>query len=157
MSAMSFIVIQKLLRKLWSIDVKLFVYGTLKQSYGNHSYFLSRAKLLGEDLTKDPEYFMNASGIPFVRKVEEGGNHIKGELYEVPEEDVPPIDRLEGHPNWYRRVEVPLISGETAWIYLNDEYADRKNCGDYTQQDLRDSVVPIVKDEEGRYVQEWNR
>jgi len=48
--------------------------------------------------------------------------HIKGELYEVSEDDlIDRLDDLEGVPYLYERKEIPVKSGEktlTAWAYL---------------------------------------
>jgi len=49
---------------------------------------------------------------------------IHGELYEVkPGEDLARMDRLEGHPNWYRREELDIeidgqIRNAEAYFYL---------------------------------------
>jgi gamma-glutamylcyclotransferase (GGCT)/AIG2-like uncharacterized protein YtfP len=54
---------------------------------------------------------MYVSGIPFVVKGEQVST-IKGELYRVSSETLRLIDRLEGHPNWYRRELVPVYVWE---------------------------------------------
>jgi gamma-glutamylcyclotransferase (GGCT)/AIG2-like uncharacterized protein YtfP len=78
----------------------LFVYGTLKRGFWNH-YLLDREEFIGEAETKE-KYAMYVSGIPYVVKGEPV-SRIKGEVYRVSSETLKLIDRLEGHPNWYRR------------------------------------------------------
>jgi gamma-glutamylcyclotransferase (GGCT)/AIG2-like uncharacterized protein YtfP len=87
----------------------LFVYGTLKRGFWNHS-FLEGEEFVGEAETKE-KYAMYVSGIPFVVKGEQVST-IKGELYRVSSETLRLIDRLEGHPNWYRRELVPVYVWE---------------------------------------------
>lgn len=94
---------------------KVFVYGTLKRGFGNHEYLLSKSKFLGEHVT-DPAYTMvSCGGFPGV--IESGSTPITGEVFEVTEEELLDCDRLEGHPNWYRRKLIPTPYGE-AWVYI---------------------------------------
>jgi gamma-glutamylcyclotransferase (GGCT)/AIG2-like uncharacterized protein YtfP len=57
----------------------------------------------------------SGGGFPVVYPTDNQESVITVEVFEV--EDVMPLDRLEGHPRWYRRVQVPTVHGE-AWIYL---------------------------------------
>jgi len=99
--------------------MKLLVYGTLKRGRGNN-FHLETSKFLREDLTANASYFMTHVGFPQVSEKEDG-HFIKGELWEVSEHDLPHVDRLEGHPDWYERKEVELMSGEKAWMYIMPE------------------------------------
>jgi gamma-glutamylcyclotransferase (GGCT)/AIG2-like uncharacterized protein YtfP len=50
------------------------------------------------------------------------GGRINGDLYMVPERDMLlRIDRIEGHPDWYRREEVTTTTGETVHMYVQRE------------------------------------
>jgi len=100
----------------------IFVYGTLKEGYGNN-HLLEGAEFLGPGKTLE-KYSLYVSGIPFVFKGK-AVSHIYGELYRVKELTLKRIDRLEGHPEWYRRDEIQTVTEEgrnlTAWLYFYPE------------------------------------
>ena len=100
----------------------LFVYGTLKKGFSNH-HLLYWAEFAGAAKTLE-KYSLYESGIPFVFK-SESVSHIYGELYKVDELTLKIIDRLEGHPEWYRREEIEVITEKevnvTAWLYFYPE------------------------------------
>jgi len=97
-----------------------FVYGTLKQGGGLH-YWMQGAHLVGPAETHDRTFLMIDLGyFPGVVKYEHGLK-IKGELYEINENMLATLDRVEGYPRLYTREQVPVVcNGETyaAWIYL---------------------------------------
>lgn len=96
----------------------VFVYGTLMKGYGNH-YLLKNAAFLGAAKTL-LKYRMTYTSFPML--TEEPLVHIKGELYEVSENDlIGPLDDLEGVPYLYERKEIPVqIDNKTltAWAYI---------------------------------------
>ncbi len=99
---------------------KLFVYGTLKKGFGNHSY-LKGARFLGRARTKH-RYALYEDGVPFLVKTPPIAQ-VKGEVYEVSEEILERIDKLEGHPTVYRREKIEVVMEENgkvvkAWVYL---------------------------------------
>lgn len=117
---------------------KIFVYGTLRKGYCNH-YFLEEdtdyiGKAISVDLYKMTarEYIIRGGrkrAVPFVCKTPEV--NITGEIYEVSNNTLKLMDRLENHPYWYVReeVEFELIDEEKAegesrivkaWIYFNE-------------------------------------
>src|SRR5690606_10963772 len=107
--------------------MKIAVYGTLRRGYSNNG-LTSGSELIGKGITVD-SHSMYASGIPYV--MEKGGDsRITVEVYEVPENQVPRIDSLEGHPDWYQRRETPveLENGEVidAWLYFMDVSESRR-------------------------------
>jgi len=115
---------------------KVFVYGTLKKKYGNHSCLHTRdenTKYIGSGKTNE-KFALYAQGIPFVFKDEKISN-ISGELYEVTEDTlVNALDRLEGHPRWYCRELVDVTcNGELhkAWIYFNNKSGRLIESGNY--------------------------
>lgn len=104
----------------------LFVYGTLMKDMPNHG-FLTGAKFICQSETM-AKYLMTANFIPFITPEEKVFDslyksklsRVKGELYEVTEEQLQIIDRLEGHPTFYKRVLRECNSPEdwvNAWIY----------------------------------------
>lgn len=102
--------------------MKFFVYGTLKRGFGNNR-LLDGAKFLGQAITP-PEYTMvSLGGFPGV--IRRGQTVISGELWEVDDPiQSASVDRLEGHPTFYRREEVPVQTADgvvDAWIYLLPE------------------------------------
>lgn len=99
------------------------VYGTLKQGHGNHDHHLWDAYYLGSGVTADP-YPLVVNGLPYLLDVKGKGHNVEVEVYEVSNKELAQLDRLEGHPNWYRRVTIPIRLDSnpkktiTAWVYL---------------------------------------
>jgi gamma-glutamylcyclotransferase (GGCT)/AIG2-like uncharacterized protein YtfP len=119
--------------------INILTYGTLRKGYGNHHY-MENSKFIGKGKTVN-KYQMSASGIPFVHP-DIPLHNVVVEVYEVTEEQLPFIDRLEGYdPNnheksWYKRTPIPvkLDDGKeiTASIYFNDEIGSTiVESGDY--------------------------
>ena len=91
--------------------MKLFVYGTLKQGYGNNR-ILDGATFLGNTQAPGALY----TGYSFPMAVQ-GEGTIQGELWEINKEHLAMCDRLESHPRMYKRTEVRLLNGVQAYIY----------------------------------------
>lgn len=96
-----------------------FVYGTLKQGFGNH-YLIERqdGELVGEATITGQ--MRSAGGFPYVFLL--GDNKVHGEVWNVNDAALASMDRLEGHPDWYTRTKVASSLGEV-WIYaiMNDQ------------------------------------
>lgn len=93
----------------------LFVYGTLKQGYGNNRLLReSESVCCNDDFITPPEFDMldigNLPGLIL------GPYCIKGELWKI--DDLEPFDWLEGHPSFYHREEFSMGSYEPVWTYL---------------------------------------
>lgn len=105
---------------------KVFVYGTLKQGFGNH-YLLSRSELLGSCIVNANMVMFNLGGFPGVSFIPSDKDinpiDIVGEVYEVDAETMEHLDMLEGYPEFYDRTIINTEYGE-AWIYHlpYDEY-----------------------------------
>ena len=112
--------------------IAFFAYGTLKRNQSNHdllagSRFISKAvtvQAYGFYLGPD-EQSTEHSSIPYLFEHQsEGDQAVKvcGEVWEVDEFTLKQLDQLEGHPDWYQRVQtsVKLDSGEniSAAIYM---------------------------------------
>lgn len=104
-------------------SVKIAVYGTLKEGYGNHHY-IAGAKYLGDCVT-EPEYNMHSmGGFPGVTKG--GTTPITIEVYEVEDEEMlRDIYSLEGYTgrrdadaNWYDTTLVDTPYGEAEMFYF---------------------------------------
>ena len=104
----------------------VFVYGTLKVGHSNHQLLtVGDALYIGKGCTSENYDLMDINGaypalIP-------GSTTVLGEVFKV--KHIGPLDRLEGHPNFY--VRTPMIikiekedhgdiqeSHDTAWAYM---------------------------------------
>ena len=100
---------------------KLFVYGTLKFGQVHHVLLAGREGIQAIaphiQLHAGPDYPFAAKGI----------GSSKGEVYHIDFETLQKIDELEGHPDDYQRVLIPVILADghitEAWIYLNESKA----------------------------------
>ena len=97
---------------------KIFVYGTLMKGFGNCMRLLSRSKLLGTGETSPNFTLISLGGFPGLLDI--GETSVKGEIWEVDDKTLADCDRLEQHPNWYRRTPITLTDGTDveAYIYL---------------------------------------
>ena len=94
---------------------KVFVYGTLKQGYHNH-YLLEGCKF--EEAEAEGFNLHASAYLPYAVP---GEGTIKGELYEVDNEVLKRLDRLEGHPRYYRRIKTSVrtaLEQIEAWLYI---------------------------------------
>jgi gamma-glutamylcyclotransferase (GGCT)/AIG2-like uncharacterized protein YtfP len=113
---------------------KVFVYGTLRAGFWNHR-FLNGATRLGETSQKWKTYekFVmgkwELNGFPMARRPYEGmptkfrKHHIVGEVYEVNDETMKNLDRIEQNGRMYQREIVEIFNETTGemhecWVYL---------------------------------------
>jgi gamma-glutamylaminecyclotransferase len=103
-----------------SNTTRVFVYGTLKQGYGNHRVaepFVEQAETGAVD-----GFVLYDGGFPMARPA--AGRRVRGELLTLrdPETALRRLDMLEGTPTLYtrERVVVALDSGRKvgAWMYV---------------------------------------
>ncbi len=94
---------------------EVFVYGTLRRGEGNHE-LLARAEFLGFSRTEAAYTLYDLGAYPGV--VVGGADVVHGELYRVDGATLAALDRLEEHPDYYRRETIVLNDGAQAWIYL---------------------------------------
>jgi len=97
----------------------IFVYGTLKRGWGNNA-IIHDQKFVDTAITSPDFQMYTLGGFPGVVL---GDNHILGEVWEVDDVAFDRCDRLEGHPNFYKRKQifVALDKNEElveAWIYI---------------------------------------
>jgi gamma-glutamylcyclotransferase (GGCT)/AIG2-like uncharacterized protein YtfP len=97
------------------LRTRVFVYGTLLAGERNH-YHIERARLIAEARTQ-PAFTLYDFG-PYPAMVATGNHAVIGEVYEVDEPMLAAMDRLEGHPRFYRRTSIRLEDGSTVETYL---------------------------------------
>lgn len=109
----------------------VFVYGTLKQGFGNHS-LLEGSQFLGAGIIKDSNLKLVDLGFcpAVVRTSEEAYDGIAGELYSVSRKTLRRLDILESNGILYTRErfevayychETEMMREATAWVYLLPE------------------------------------
>lgn len=116
-------------RRKEKVNVKLFVYGTLKRGEHN-SHRLEGATYLGHAVTEDC-YDMISSGFPMIWD-NANGRPVRGEIYQINRTILDSCDALEGHPYFYRRQLRHFVSDDgqkhEAWIYVtNPSHRTRRN------------------------------
>jgi gamma-glutamylcyclotransferase (GGCT)/AIG2-like uncharacterized protein YtfP len=110
----------------------VFVYGTLKAGHGANSFLQGRSEFVRADRVSGQ--IMSCGGFPGYRRVVEGepvpwvseGPTVVGEVYRINDEKLPEmLDRYEGYPSLYGRIQIETESGETAWVYeYNGEFRE---------------------------------
>ena len=99
------------------------VYGTLKSGYHNNHLLLD-ADLVGTGKLQD-RYPLEVDGLPYLYPEKGVGEFVDVEVYDVDDNLLARLDRLEGHPNWYKRERVLIDlddwSKTTAWVYFLDQ------------------------------------
>jgi gamma-glutamylaminecyclotransferase len=107
----------------WEDNHCLAVYGTLRKGEHNHPLLGKDAKFLFKGTTVQC-YPMVGHGIPFVYDEPGRGGNIVVEVYEIPNvASRNSVDRLEGHPGWYRRELIHVLSDDRCqsrrvWMYF---------------------------------------
>ncbi len=84
--------------------VLLFVYGTLRRGCSNH-WMLEGSRLVG--VGRVYGYTLVVQGIPYAIRAPNSCS-VVGEVYQVNLDTLGAVDELEGHPEYYRRVRVPV-------------------------------------------------
>lgn len=120
-------------------DIRVFVYGTLKNGFYNHRY-LAGSRFIGSARTTEKYAMYTEGGIPCVVE-DEAVSNIYGELYSVDGTVLQNLDRLEGHPNWYQRreIEICLDDGTSptvkAWMYFIPYHSGKLiTSGEFTER-----------------------
>ena len=93
----------------------VFVYGSLLREEQNHAW-LEGAEFLREAKTRPVFTLFDLGSFPGL--VEGGETAVWGEVYEVGPPVLADLDRLEGHPRFFRRVTITLADGGEAEAYL---------------------------------------
>ena len=88
--------------------ILIFVYGSLKQGFGNHR-FINQLPLFNATL-KDYILLTLDIGYPAIMP---GEGLVEGEVYQIDDETTKTLDRLEQHPTYYCRQSVRVIEKDT--------------------------------------------
>jgi len=111
----------------------VFVYGSLKAGFHNHQWLAEHdATDLGYAVT-DARYLMvRGNAFPylinpahFTTPVALPESPVGGELYRVDDAGLAALDRLEGHPRFYRRELISVNDGLQAWAYFLTRPSER--------------------------------
>jgi gamma-glutamylaminecyclotransferase len=94
---------------------RVFVYGTLLAGEPNHR-LLAGARLVAEARTEAAFELRDLGAFPALVRGGEGA--VAGEVYEVDGPTLAALDRLEGHPRFYRRTPITLEDGTAVETYL---------------------------------------
>ncbi len=112
----------------------IFAYGTLRQSHRNHQ-LLENARYYGAGTTLNNYSMYITGGYPYVVDTE-ARYPIIGELYAVDDETLETLDKMEGHPHYFTRREVPVLVDEkeyAAWMYVRGPHAVLMSSGDFNE------------------------
>lgn len=90
------------------------VYGSLRKDFYNHR-LLKGSKFLGETEIKGTLFNLG----PYPALSLKGDYNIRCEGYDVSPDTLKNLDRLEGHPSYYKREEVDSDFGK-AYVYTMD-------------------------------------
>ncbi len=105
----------------------VFVYGSLLRGERNHP-LLANARFLAEGVTASAGYMMVSLGeFPAVYRGcgAPAGGRVEGELFSLGRELLAQIDALEGHPQFYCRRLVGILTqprAYRAWMYELSEH-----------------------------------
>lgn len=113
----------------------LFVYGTLKEDYCNFKWNEGR-RIPGDFVTVEPFqlYVLGPFSLPWMVEANGQGLQVKGQLYEVTEEQLSELDKFERveEPGWLTRKPIlvrdpssPSAEPVQAYVYLGDPEAVR--------------------------------
>ena len=102
--------------------IRVMVYGSLKQGFGNHDWFLAgnaEVKFLGRCYTLGDYDMYDNGAFPIVTHGPDERRQVPivGEVYEIDPNTLDALDCLEGHPDWYHRVKVDT-PWKKAWMYV---------------------------------------
>jgi gamma-glutamylaminecyclotransferase len=112
----------------------VFVYGSLLDGLHNH-HFLDRATLIGPAVIERGFRMVSLGGFPAIIPADDDeGTPIIGELYAAPAAVIRRLDRLEGHPTFYRRQQDDVVckgADCTAWVYVLTSHGRGFDAGKY--------------------------
>lgn len=135
------------------------VYGTLKINNSNYYRFLSDSQYIGDGTTKD-KYPLIIENLPYLINKKGVGHKVIVDVFKVTDEVMLRLDKLEGHPNWYQRKQIPIIvDGVTikCWVYFNitESHEGKMHHKTYNQHS-RQYLVPMYNTPNPRTSHKYN-
>jgi len=97
------------------------VYGTLKKYESNYYSYLYGSQFVGSGLSKD-KYPLIVKGLPYLINQQGVGHNVEMDIFRVSDTVLANLDRLEGHPRWYKREQIPVTYNNKTykcWVYFN--------------------------------------
>lgn len=129
------------------------VYGTLKKNNSNYWHYLADSQYVGSGETAD-KYPLLVKGLPYLIDHKGVGYNVDVDVFNVSEDTLRALDRLEGHPRWYQRKLRDIRVGKQmikCWVYFMEgmevESTDKIHKS-YTQHYRYEPMEPTrVEDE----------
>jgi len=88
--------------------MKVFVYGSLKQGFGNHDVMSQiGAVFISTAITEHTRFDLVTLG--HFPGLVTGKYQVEGEVYEVDADALRTLDHFEGSPTFYKRKEIPVL------------------------------------------------
>ena len=110
-------------------EIAVAVYGTLKFGNSNYYSYMKSEVHYGYGETKD-KYPLLIEGLPYMVNKKGVGHHVDVDVFMVDKHGLMKLDRLEGHPRWYKREIVPIRMYDNTvidcWVYFNDKSINGK-------------------------------
>lgn len=101
-------------------DMNVLVYGTLRRGLGNNRGYLAGSRYVGTLTVDGLACYEYCDRFPMA--IMKNGEKTVCEMYEVSEKTLARLDRLEGHPGFYTRVEIDVSHPNTpstrAFVYV---------------------------------------
>lgn len=108
------------------------VYGSLRQGFGNHRIIQAYPMVATGKVEPYSMYDIAMGGFPAIVQTARPDqlDEVEVEVYEVDDEGLASVDRLEGHPNFYERHReyVKIRDGASnedalcAWLYVQSPH-----------------------------------
>lgn len=124
----------------------LFVYGTLMSTHDKGRQFLKGARLVGK-ATLGGYALYDLGSYPGI--VAEDNQEVKGELYAIPEESIPGIDRYEGEGSLFVRKKAEIqCQGNTyqAYVYVYNMALKGEIKINYADQPWQEGIACKTRD-----------
>jgi len=126
---------------------RVFVYGTLKEGYSNHNFFLGEATKVGKAKSASKWVMIGTDmSFPYIlNRDAKDGMFINGEVYEVTPSELEALDRLEGVPSHYKKTymyveyEDKTIMSENVLVYVKTT----PTIADYQKPFIDTFVKPV--------------
>lgn len=100
----------------------VFFYGTLKRGHHNHNRFIKGASRFVSEATVPGAILLTDGVLPYCVKTGQENDQVQGEVFQISEECLLELDRLENHPHWYQRerVTIDVNTGKPleTWVYF---------------------------------------